>query len=93
MSVFSVPGGPGIRVDTAVHADCTIPPHYDSLVAKVIAHGRDRAEAVSRMQRTLGMTVIEGIETTVPLHMRILDDPDFLGGKLSTAFMDRYAPA
>ena len=93
VSVFSVPGGPGIRVDTAVHADCTIPPHYDSLVAKVIAHGVDRAEAVSRMRRTLGMTVIEGIQTTVPLHLRILDDPDFLAGKLSTAFMDRFAPA
>jgi acetyl-CoA carboxylase biotin carboxylase subunit len=77
-------------LDTAVHADCTIPPYYDSLVAKVIAHGIDRAEAVSRMQRTLGMTVIEGIKTTVPVHLKILADPEFQNGELSTAFMDRF---
>ncbi len=92
VKAFSVPGGPGIRIDTAAHADCTIPPCYDSLVAKVIAHGVDRAEALARMRRALAMTVIEGIETTVPLHRRILDDPDFLRGRLSTAFMDRFAP-
>ena len=89
--VFSIPGGPGIRIDTAAHADCTVPPYYDSLVAKVIAHGVDRAEAVARMRRALSMTVIEGIETSVPLHLRILDEPDFRDGKLSTAFMDRFA--
>ena len=88
--VFNIPGGQGIRLDTAVHADCTIPPYYDSLVAKVIAHGIDRAEAVSRMQRTLGMTVIEGIKTTVPVHLKILADPEFQNGELSTAFMDRF---
>ena len=89
--VFSIPGGPGIRIDTAAHADCSVPPYYDSLVAKVIAHGVDRAEAVARMRRALSMTVIEGIETSVPLHLRILDEPDFRDGKLSTAFMDRFA--
>ena len=89
--VFSIPGGPGIRIDTAAHADCTVPPYYDSLVAKVIAHGVDRAEAVARMRRALSMTVIEGIETSVPLHLRILEEPDFRDGKLSTAFMDRFA--
>ena len=89
--VFSIPGGPGIRIDTAAHADCTVPPYYDSLVAKVIAHGVDRAEAVARMRRALSMTVIEGIETSVPLHLRILDEADFRDGKLSTAFMDRFA--
>lgn len=89
--VFSMPGGPGVRIDTAAHADCTIPPYYDSLVAKVVTHGVDRAEALARMRRALRMTVIEGIETTVPLHLRILDDPDFQGGRLSTAFMDRFA--
>ena len=89
--VFSMPGGPGVRIDTAAHADCTIPPYYDSLVAKVVTHGVDRAEAMARMRRALRMTVIEGIETTVPLHLRILDDPDFQGGQLSTAFMDRFA--
>lgn len=89
--VFSMPGGPGVRIDTAAHADCTIPPYYDSLVAKVVTHGVDRAEALARMRRALRMTVIEGIETTVPLHLRILDDPDFQDGQLSTAFMDRFA--
>ena len=89
--VFSIPGGPGIRIDTAAHADCTVPPYYDSLVAKVIAHGVDRGEALARMRRALSMTVIEGIETSVPLHLRILDEPDFRDGKLSTAFMDRFA--
>ena len=93
VKVFGAPGGPGVRIDTAAHADCTIPPWYDSLVAKVVTHGVDRAEAVARMRRALEMTVIEGIETTVPLHRRILDDPDFRRGRLSTAFMDRFAPA
>ena len=88
--VFSMPGGPGIRIDTAAHTDSTITPYYDSLVAKLIAHGRDRGEAIARMQRALEMTVIEGIETTLPLHRRILEDPDFIAGRLSTAFMDRY---
>ncbi|MCE2542219.1 MAG: acetyl-CoA carboxylase biotin carboxylase subunit [Acidobacteria bacterium] len=91
VKVFSIPGGPGIRIDTAAHADCTIPPYYDSLVAKVIAHGVDREEATARMRRALAMTVIEGIETSVPLHLRILAESDFRHGKLSTAFMDRFA--
>ena len=90
VKVFSMPGGPGIRIDTAAHADCTIPPYYDSLVAKVIAHGVDRAEATARMRRALAMTVIEGVETSVSLHLRILAEEDFQNGKLSTAFMDRF---
>jgi acetyl-CoA carboxylase biotin carboxylase subunit len=90
---FSVPGGPGVRIDTSAHTECTIPPYYDSLIAKVIAHGRDRQEAIARMRRTLEMTVIEGIRTSIPLHLRILAEPDFLAGRLSTAFMDRYAQA
>jgi acetyl-CoA carboxylase biotin carboxylase subunit len=88
---FSVPGGPGIRVDTFAHAEATISPYYDSLIAKVVAWGRDRQEAVARMRRTLELTVIEGIKTSIPLHLKILSDPDFLAGRLSTAFMDRYA--
>ncbi len=88
--VFSVQGGPGIRVDTAAHADCTISSHYDSMVAKIIAHGRDRQEAIARMRRTLEMTVVEGIKTTIPLHLKILAEPDFVAGRLSTSFMDRY---
>jgi acetyl-CoA carboxylase biotin carboxylase subunit len=87
---FSVPGGPGVRVDTAAHTDCFIPPYYDSMIAKVIAYGRDRQEAIARMRRTLEMTVIEGIRTTIPLHLRILAEADFQAGRLSTSFMDRF---
>ena len=87
--VFSVPGGPGVRVDTFAHSDCTVSPYYDSMIAKIIVHGRDRQEAVARMKRTLEMTVIEGIKTSIPLHLRILSDPEFLAGRLSTSFMDR----
>jgi acetyl-CoA carboxylase biotin carboxylase subunit len=89
---FSVPGGPGVRIDTFVHAECTVSPYYDSLIAKIIAHGRDRQEAIARMRRTLEMTVVEGIKTSVPLHLRILAEADFAAGRLNTAFMDRFAP-
>jgi acetyl-CoA carboxylase biotin carboxylase subunit len=88
--VFSVPGGPGVRVETFAHSDCTISPYYDSMIAKIIVHGRDRAEAIARMRRTLEMTVIEGIKTTIPLHLRILNDAEFQAGRLSTSFMDRF---
>jgi acetyl-CoA carboxylase biotin carboxylase subunit len=87
---FSVPGGPGVRVDTFAHADCIVSPYYDSLIAKVMAHGRDRLEAIARMRRALELSVIDGIETTIPLHLKVLDDPDFLAGRINTAFMDRY---
>ena len=87
---FSVPGGPGVRIDTFAHSECTIPPYYDSLIAKIIVHGRDRQEAIARMRRTLEMTVIEGIKTSIPLHLKILAEPDFVAGRLSTAFMERY---
>jgi acetyl-CoA carboxylase biotin carboxylase subunit len=89
---FSMPGGPGVRVDTAAHAECTISPYYDSMIAKVITHGRDRQEAIARMRRTLEMAVVEGIATTIPLHLRILNDPDFVAGRLSTKFMERFQP-
>jgi len=88
--VFSVPGGPGVRVETLAHNDCTITPYYDSMIAKIIVHGRDRQEAIARMKRTLEMTVIEGIKTNIPMHLRILNDPEFTAGKLSTSFMDRF---
>jgi acetyl-CoA carboxylase biotin carboxylase subunit len=90
--VFYVPGGPGVRVETFAHSDCTISPFYDSLIAKIVVHGRDRHEALARMRRTLEMTVIEGIKTTVPLHLRILSDRDFIAGRLSTSFMERFIP-
>jgi len=90
--VFSIGGGPGIRVDTAAHSECTISPYYDSMIAKVIAYGRDRQEAIVRMKRCLEMSVVEGVKTTIPLHLKILSDPDFLAGRLSTGFMDRFMP-
>ena len=64
--------------------------YYDSMIAKIIVHGRDRAEAIARMRRVLEMTVIEGIKTSIPLHLKILDDPDFQAGRLSTSFMERF---
>jgi acetyl-CoA carboxylase biotin carboxylase subunit len=86
------PGGPGVRVDTYAHAGCMIWPQYDALVAKVITHGQDRDEAIARMRRALDMFVIEGIETTVPLHLRVLSDPDFLAGRFTTGFLERFSP-
>jgi acetyl-CoA carboxylase biotin carboxylase subunit len=89
---FSVPGGPGVRVDTYAHSECTVSPYYDSLIAKVITYGRDRTEALARMRRTLEMTVVEGIKTSIPLHLKVLNDPDFIAGKFDTSFMERYMP-
>jgi acetyl-CoA carboxylase, biotin carboxylase subunit len=91
VTAFRVPGGPGIRVDTAAYADAVIPPYYDSLIAKIIAHGDNRAEAIARMNRALDGFVVEGIKTTIPLHKRILADPDFIAGKFDTHFLDRPA--
>ncbi|HYM26255.1 MAG TPA: acetyl-CoA carboxylase biotin carboxylase subunit [Vicinamibacterales bacterium] len=88
--VFSAPFGPGVRVETFAHPECTVSPYYDSMIAKIIVHGRDRQEAIARMKRALETTVIEGIKTTIPLHLRILADPDFVAGKLSTSFMERF---
>jgi len=86
---FSIPGGPGIRVDTAMYAEATVTPYYDSMIAKVMAYGRDREEAIARMRRALDMTVVEGIKTSIPLHRRILASPDFVAGRLDTGFMER----
>jgi acetyl-CoA carboxylase, biotin carboxylase subunit len=84
---LNLPGGVGVRVDTAAYTDGVIPPYYDSLVAKLITYGRDRTEAIARMRRALDMFVIEGIHTTIPLHHRIMAHPDFVAGNLSTHFM------
>jgi acetyl-CoA carboxylase biotin carboxylase subunit len=86
---FNLPGGPGIRVDTAAYTDGVIPPYYDSLVAKLIAHGESRQEAIARMKRALDMFVVEGIYTTIPLHQRILADAEFLAGRYDTTFLSR----
>lgn len=86
---LNLPGGIGVRVDTAVYTDCVVPPHYDSLVAKLIVHGRNRNEAIARMSRALDMFVIEGIHTSIPLHQRILQNKDFIEGRLSTSFLEK----
>ncbi|MDP9338789.1 MAG: acetyl-CoA carboxylase biotin carboxylase subunit [Acidobacteriota bacterium] len=89
ITTFQAPGGTGVRVDSAAHADAVIPPYYDSMIAKLIVKGRDRAEAIGRMKRALEMFVIEGIRTSIPLHRRILADPDFAAGRFDTHFIER----
>ncbi len=86
---LNLPGSIGVRVDTHAYTDGVIPPYYDSLIAKLIAYGQDRTEAIARMRRALEMFVVEGIYTTIPLHQRILEDPDFLAGRLDTKFLTR----
>jgi len=90
INVFNVPGGNGVRVDTAQYAEGVVPPYYDSLIAKLIVHGKDRAEAMARMQRALDMFVVEGIHTTIPLHRGIFQDDEFRTGQFDTKFMERY---
>jgi acetyl-CoA carboxylase biotin carboxylase subunit len=90
---WNLPGGFGVRVDTAAYSDCVIPPYYDSLVGKLITHGRDRTEAIDRMKRALSMFVVEGIFTSIPLHLRILEDPEFLAGEFDTDFVQRFLAA
>ena len=90
ISAFSLPGGPGVRVDTAMYGEAVVTPYYDSLIAKVMAYGRDRDEAIARMTRALEMMVVEGIKTSIPMHLRILADPDFRAGRMSTGFMERF---
>jgi len=89
---FHPPGGPGLRVDTACHAEAVVTPYYDSMIAKVIARGNTRGEAILRMRRAMESFVIEGIHTNVPLQRKIVADEDFVRGRLSTSFMDRFAP-
>jgi acetyl-CoA carboxylase biotin carboxylase subunit len=90
IKTFHTPGGLGIRVDTAAYAEGVIPPYYDSLIAKLISHGKDRAEAIMRMRRALEMFIVEGIHTTIPLHRRILADGDFQAGNFDTKYMERF---
>ena len=90
INTYNIPGGTGIRVDTAQYAEGFVPPYYDSLIAKLVARGRDRDEAISRMQRALEMFIVEGIHTTIPLHRRIMADADFRSGKFDTKFMERF---
>lgn len=92
ITTFQLPGGTGVRVDTAAYVDAVIPPYYDSLVAKLVVRGRDRGEAIARMRRALEMFVVEGIKTSIPLHQRIFANPEFAAGKFDTHFLERLAP-
>jgi acetyl-CoA carboxylase biotin carboxylase subunit len=90
ISTFIMPGGPGVRVDTAAFSGWVVPAHYDSLIAKVVAHANTREEAIARMRRALREFFIEGIKTTIPFYLKVLDDPDFLNGNFNTHFLERF---
>jgi acetyl-CoA carboxylase, biotin carboxylase subunit len=87
---FNVPGGNGVRVETAAHSECTVSPYYDSLIAKVVVHANSRPEAIKKMERALETFVVEGIKTTIPLQQKIIRDPDFIAGTFNTSFLERF---
>jgi acetyl-CoA carboxylase biotin carboxylase subunit len=89
ITTFHLPGGPGVRIDTAAHPECRISPHYDSMIAKLITRGNNRMEAISRMRRSLEVMVVKGVFTTIPLQLKILNDPEFIRGNLHTGFLER----
>jgi acetyl-CoA carboxylase biotin carboxylase subunit len=89
ISVFHPPGGPGVRLDTHVYAGYTVPPYYDSLLAKLICQGRDRQEALIRMQMALESFIIEGVTTTIPFLARVMQNPRFQSGEVDTKFLER----
>ena len=90
ITAFNVPGGNGVRVDTAQYAEGVVPPYYDSMIAKLICHGKDREEAMNKVQRALDMFIVQGIHTTIPLHKRIFADEEFRSGHFDTKFMERF---
>jgi acetyl-CoA carboxylase biotin carboxylase subunit len=90
ITAFNLPGGNGVRVDTAQYAEGVVPPYYDSLIAKLICHGADRVEAMDKMQRSLSQFVVQGIHTTIPLHQKIFADAEFRAGQFDTKFMERF---
>ena len=85
-----MPGGHGVRVDTHVYAGYTIPPFYDSMIAKLIVTAQTREEAIVKMKRALEEFVIEGVKTTIPFHLQLMDDPNFLAGNYTTKFMEDF---
>ncbi|MEE8348112.1 MAG: acetyl-CoA carboxylase biotin carboxylase subunit [Acidobacteriota bacterium] len=89
VTAYHPPGGPGIRVDSTAYNDYLVSSHYDSLIAKVIAHGVDRQEALDRLNRALDVFIIEGIKTSIPLHKKIINDPDFVAGQFTTSFLEK----
>ena len=90
ITVFNLPGGNGVRVDTAQYAEGIVPQYYDSLIAKLVCHGKDREEAMNKMQRALSQFVVQGIHTSIPLHQRIFADEEFRSGNFDTKFMERF---
>jgi acetyl-CoA carboxylase biotin carboxylase subunit len=90
ITAFNPPGGLGVRVETAAYTQYVIPPYYDSMIAKLIVHADTRNDAIMKMRRALNEFIIEGVKTTIPMHEKILDDPDFQSGDISTKFMERY---
>ena len=90
ITAFNVPGGNGVRVDTAQYAEGVVPPYYDSLIAKLIVHGCDREEAIAKMERALSQFVVQGIDTSISMHQAIFADPDFRKGEFDTKFMERF---
>lgn len=92
ITAFNIPGGPGVRVDTAAYPGYVVPPYYDSMIAKLIVHARTRELAIARMRRALEMMVVEGIKTTIPLHQKIMADENFQKGSFSTKFMEEFSP-
>jgi acetyl-CoA carboxylase biotin carboxylase subunit len=90
ITAFNPPGGPGVRVETAAYTQYVIPQYYDSMIAKLVVHADTRDDAIMRMKRALNEFIIEGVKTTIPMHKKILDDPDFQSGNISTKFMERY---
>ena len=93
ITTFHPPGGPGVRVDTHMYEDYLVPPFYDSLIAKLVVQGRSRAEAIARMERALEFFVVEGVDTSIPLHRKIMRSTEFRAGNLSTRFMERFLEA
>jgi acetyl-CoA carboxylase, biotin carboxylase subunit len=89
ITAYHPPGGPGVRVDTHIYAGYTVPPYYDSLLAKVIVHGNNRGEALARMRQALDSFIIEGVTTTIPFLSRVMRHPDFVAGKVDTKFLER----
>jgi len=90
ITTFNVPGGNGVRVDTAQYAEGVVSPYYDSLIAKLIVHGRDREEAIAKMERALSQFIVQGIESSIPLHQAIFADPGFRAGNFDTSFMEKF---
>ena len=90
ITAYHPPGGPGVRVDTHIYAGYSVPPHYDSLLAKVIVHGRDRTEALARMGQALDSFILEGVTTTIPFLSRVIRNPEFVAGEIDTKFLERH---